>query len=498
MSIGQHLPLGQRIPASLHAVSVSIPTMADVVGYEEKNPATMAKLATGYPRFVVHTCLRAIETHWQRLFAKPGQPIWLACSEAMAKRLQTFLAPAETKFLRHRGVCGLRLPPDPETNLLAKRFLQHVGGYLSTRQAEDYLLAEGLLDAPYPEKSHPGDAAALVRESLAPLLGVRPAEIALATSGMNAFYAAFEAVNQLQAPKARFSWIKLGWLYADTMHILDKLSPAGARNEELLDVFDLDRLETLLANRGHEIAGIVTEAPTNPLIQTPDLERIHALARRHGAFFVVDPTVNSPANLDVSRLCDVLVTSLTKYAAHEGDVILGAATVNPNCPARDTLLAALHRHAEPPYPRDLARLAAQVGSSQQALDTINANTRRVVEYLQHHPKIAKVHWALEPRSAANYARYARSPNAVGGLVSFEYKGPLAELHDRVAIDKGPSFGMATSLLCPFIYLAHYDLVTSQAGRKRLALAGISPDLLRFSIGAEPAEDIIAALAAALD
>jgi cystathionine gamma-synthase len=48
-----------------------------------------------------------------------------------------------------------------------------------------------------------------------------------------------------------------------------------------------------------------------------------------------------------------------------------------------------------------------------------------------------------------------------------------------------------------MYLAHYDLVTTPAGRAELAANGIDPDLLRLSIGTEPAEDIIAALAEAL-
>src|SRR5690606_23201172 len=145
--------------------------------------------------------------------------------------------------------------------------------------------------------------------------------ITLAHSGMNAAFAAFEAINALQAPRGRKSWIKLGWLYADTMHILDKLSPPGARNEEILDVLDIARLEALLAARGGEIAGILTEAPTNPLVQTMDLERIHKLARAHGAYLVVDPTVQSPANVNVAPFAVVVVFRLTTYFAPRGGVI---------------------------------------------------------------------------------------------------------------------------------------------------------------------------------
>ena len=60
-----------------------------------------------------------------------------------------------------------------------------------------------------------------------------------------------------------------------------------------------------------------------------------------------------------------------------------------------------------------------------------------------------------------------------------------------------SFGITTTLICPFMYLAHYDLVTTTAGRAELASFGINPELLRLSIGCEPVEDIMEALGEAL-
>ena len=86
---------------------------------------------------------------------------------------------------------------------------------------------------------------------------------------------------------------------------------------------------------------------------------------------------------------------------------------------------------------------------------------------------------------------------VGGVVSFTLKGPIERFYDRVGIPKGPSFGMVNSLLCPYLYLAHYDLVTTEAGRAELAAHGLDPALIRLSIGLEPPDTIIAALAEAL-
>lgn len=498
MTVGNHLPLGQAIPDSLHAVSVSIPTMADVIGYEEKRPETLAQLTSGYPRFVLHSFLRQIGAHWQSLFQTPNHTYWPTSSEGMAKRLQAHLANVESKLIIHRGVSALRIPTYQQTDADAKAFLQHIGGFLSPRQAEDYLVAEGLLPAAQAEALYEGDPVARIRQELAPLHGVDPESITLSNTGMNAFFAAFEAVRSIQYPKGRTSWIKLGWLYTDTMHILDKLSGEDSANLELLDVLDIETLETMLAKRGDSIAGIVTETPTNPLIQTADLARISDLATRYGAYFIVDPTVASPANIEVEPYSDIIVNSLTKYAANQGDVMLGSIAVTDHCPQKDEILEFIRNDVEKPYPRDLHRLAYQISGYTDLVKTVNESTAKVVAFLQSHPKVKAVYWAKQERSRANFEKLARSPEATGGLISFEYDGPLAQFFDATPLPKGPSFGMHHTLLCPYIYLAHYSLVSSETGRETLAQAKMNPELLRLAIGSEPAEDIIAALKIGLE
>jgi cystathionine gamma-synthase len=85
------------------------------------------------------------------------------------------------------------------------------------------------------------------------------------------------------------------------------------------------------------------------------------------------------------------------------------------------------------------------------------------------------------------------------MITFTLREPgaLTRVYDRLRLPKGPSFGMTTTLVCPFMYLAHYDLVTTEAGRAALAADDLDPDLLRLSVGTEPVDDIIAALAEAL-
>lgn len=492
------LPLGVPIPGSPHSVSCSLPTLRDVVGYEEKDAAIVSRLATGYPRFVVHPFARELAAELSRRNGLSGRTLWLTSSESMARNLAAHVG-ADAGVFDDAGLHGVTHPVNAELFQRAKLYLQHLGGFVSSRQAEDALVAIGLRPAIAPEPIFAGDAEAEILRVLGRAFPGVPAEnILLAPSGMNAFYGAFRAIAEEQASRGRTIWVQLGWLYLDTIAILKKFSSDPARDYRYLaNVFDLAAIERLFADHGSRIAGIVTETPTNPLIQTADIPAIAAIAHRHGARVILDPTMASPFNIDVLPYADVVINSLTKFAAAEGDVIAGAAVVNPRAAGADALRAAIGRHLEPVYSRDLARLAFEIAGYESLVAELNRTTPTVAAFLESHPSVAAVYWARHPASAMAYARLARNADAVGAMISFSLKIPLARFYDRVRIPKGPSFGMRNSLLCPFMYLAHYDLVTTTTGRAELAASGLDPELIRLSIGIESADEIIAALAEAL-
>lgn len=501
MSVFQPIPLGQRIPGSPHSVACSLPTLRDVVGYEEGRPETTRHISSGYPRFVVHSHARQLCELLLRRPELAGRSLWLVTSPGMAAALAGHLgrtAPAHAAVFHVDGLDGVAHTDTPELNARGKAFLQHLGGFLSSRAAEDHLVRLGALPAAVPEKLFPGDATAEIKRVLRTVFAARDSDLLLAPSGMNALYAAFRAIATLQAPRGRTAWVQLGWLYLDSIALLKKFTPDPARDYlRHGDVTDLAGLERLFATHGPRIAGMVIEAPTNPLIQTPDVAAVVALARRHGARVILDPAISSPFNVDLLPHADLVAQSLTKYTAHEGDVIAGAVVVNPAVADADELRRLAAGFLEPVYPRDLARLAAQIGMAAHVVARMNASTVKIAAFLESHPAVGRVWWALQPATRTSYLKVARSPGSVGGMISFTLKGPLAGFYDRVRLPKGPSFGMQTTLISPFLYLAHYDLVTSEAGRAELAAHGLSPDLLRLSVGTEPVEDIIACLAEAL-
>lgn len=512
MSVFTHLPLGERIPPSPHAVSFSLPRMRDVRGYEERDLETMGKISSGYPRFVVHPYARQLAEHLvattPSLAAQPGREpraLWLTSSPRMAHALAAALNRAvpttergAAEIFSRDGLYGVSHPASSDTAARAKTFLQNIGGFLSSREAEDYCVRFGLLQAPHPEPGFSGDAPAEIRRVLSGALpGTTDRDLLLANCGMNAIYAAFRASSQIQAARGRTVWVQLGWLYLDTIAILKKFTGAPADYVYVQNPLDRAGIERIFARYGDRMAGVVAELPTNPLIETPDVAAVAKLCREHGAHLLLDPSVASVFNLDVLDQSDVVLASLTKYTASEGDLTAGVAAINPAGPDADALRTGITAELEPVYPRDLSRLAAQIGETEAVLARIHANTAQVARFLETHPKVRDVLWALHPASRENYLRIARSPEATGGMISFTLRVPMEPFYDRLRLPKGPSFGMKTTLICPFMYLAHYDLVSTPAGVAELAQSRLDPDLLRLCCGTEPAEEIIAALEEAL-
>lgn len=488
-------PLGDPVNGSPHSVCVNLPTMADVIGYEEADPRVLKAFKAGYPRFFRNPLITGLAA---RLAASSGMEATdpLLPSRAAALDLAAFLGIGE-ETVQPAGPCwSVRLPPDPPLRKAAQAFLQHTGSGLSSREAEAFLFsAFGI--PPFPEERHHGSPAACqahIRAHLHAIYGTAAEDdIHLFRSGMNAFYAGFRALQDIQAPKGRDLWIQLGWLYVDTVRILERFSSPTAAPIQVFDVLDLGGLKEVLAENGHRVAGIVTEVPTNPLVQTPDLESLRDLADRAGAALVLDPTLVSPHNLNVLGFSDLHINSLTKYAAAEADVMMGALALHPGSPFYEELRQRLPGRGSPPGEGDLARMAFQIGNYGPTIRRINQSTLHVVAFLEAHPAIRSVHWAGKQPEGSPFNWLQHREAGPGGIISFSLRKPVAAFHDPSRIVKSPSFGARFTMMCPFMYLAHYELVRSASGRAHLRSLGIDPELIRLSVGLEPVEAIIAEL-----
>jgi cystathionine gamma-synthase len=488
----QHFPLGRRLPGSIHSVGVSLPTVADVRGYEEKRPETLAVVTTGYPRFIEHPYIGRLRTHLQDKWAVSDRLLAFVSTLAAASDLLQFTGAGDARVRDLGMFAAVELPLDHEVVNRATAYLQHTGAGISSRAAEDALVAAGLLDEREAENAIESGAAEYCKDKLRLLYELESEDsILLCNSGMNAIYALYTVISKRQEARGRDVWIQLGWLYVDSIFVLEKF--AGREGPRIfLDVFDLDAVGDYLDEHGKNVAGIITEVPTNPLMQTCDLPRLSSLARAHDIPVVVDPTMSSPHNVSVLPYADFVVNSLTKYAASEGDVLGGALVGNPQSPFCKEILKSVAEARIRPYKRDLGRLAWEMRNYEDVADTMNANAEALVAFLQGRRNVRHVYWAGESRSKENYQKIARRPNAPGCVLTVVLNCPLADVYDRARMAKSPSFGTTFTILSPYMYLAHYDCVVDREKSEFLRSHEIDPDLLRISVGTEPAEDILEA------
>ncbi|MCB1124213.1 MAG: PLP-dependent transferase, partial [Verrucomicrobiae bacterium] len=258
-----------------------------------------------------------------------------------------------------------------------------------------------------------------------------------------------------------------------------------------------DQLERILADRGERVAGIISELPTNPLVQTPDIEQLYELAQKHEVALIADPTVSSVLNVDVLPYCDVLVTSLTKYVSHEGDVLMGAIALGSHSQFFEELKPLIAAYAEPPFHGDVSRVVEQLDRMEEVARTVNANTIALAEFFENHPGVKKTFWAYGGDNRERYEKIEKEPGCPGSMITIDLVKPVEEFYDTCRISKGPSFGMDRTLMSPFMYMAHYDIVSREDGKDELRAYGLNPDLIRISVGTEPIEQIIAAFDEAL-
>jgi cystathionine gamma-synthase len=476
--------LGATVPDSPHATVVCLPTLADIESYERKEARVWKMLRAGYPRFVRNALVTRAAQEAARQLGRTGE-LFPLVSEASARRLADHAGATLTSVDRVGDWCLVSTSAGDAALRLAK-MVQHTGTLISSRQAEAWLAGATPTD---------GSAALrTIRAALSPLLaGVSATDILIATSGMNAVDTAIAAVDIVQRPRGRSAWIQLGWLYVDSTRLFEKA--LDAKRHFIADVRDLASVERLLA--AGDIAGVFTEVPNNPQLETADIPALRALCDKYGAKLLLDPSSVGLASVDVLPFADIVVSSLTKYAGSEGDVMAGVIAVHPSRADAVELLAGVRRRLEPLHPLDLAALATQVGRMAEVTHRLSATAAEIARRLAAHPAVARVRTADQGPTAAAYRRLLRPGAGAGSLITLELRRDMRRVYDCLAVTKGPSFGLRYTLAAPFLWLAHFEEVTNEQGRAQIRAAGLDPDLLRISVGLEPVDDIWAAFEQAL-
>ena len=484
------IPCGETIPLkNVHAISVSLPRLSDVIGYEEKDPRIRKKLKSGYPRFVSHPFITKIQQHLRNKFqVSDKREIVLLSSMPAVKRLFDFID-FRYEIISDQNILGVCIPGRSGNLTKIQSFLQHTGSIPSSRLAEQYLIKEGLLVSPYKELLHArGDAQDYIRKIIAHAYEVTDSnDILLGNCGMNTIFAAYRGLQKIQEKNKRDIFIQFGWLYVDTIEIIKKFS---SRFIVIESVSSINKVEKILLEKGTEVAAIFTEVTTNPLIQTPDLPALKKLADRYTIPVVIDATFGTPYNVEVVSYSDIVIESLTKFASGNADLLMGALIINKNSNWYYEIKQGAGEFIEKPYIRDVQRLAVEIKGYEARMRKINENTLELTQYLRKSKKVKEIFWPYQERTKKNYLAIQKHRDAAGGIVSLVFSDPLGGIYDKINLPKGPSAGTEFTLLMPYMYLAHYNMVSNSKGRKYLSSVGISPDLLRVSVGVTGIERVI--------
>jgi cystathionine gamma-synthase len=240
---------------------------------------------------------------------------------------------------------------------------------------------------------------------------------------------------------------------------------------------------------------LVSESPTNPYNYIVDLERFSEIGRRHRVKTIIDATFATPFNQRPLEFgIDLVLHSATKYLGGHNDLLAGAVLGSADLIDGIRGLQAVTGAIADPFTaylliRGLKTFALRIARQ-------NATAQALAEFLQSHSRITAVYYAgLASHPQHNVAR--RQMRGFGGVVSFEVAGDLdatSRVVDACRIPQiAPSLGGVESLIEQPALMSFYELTTEE----RLVV-GIKDNLIRYSVGIEDSDDLIADLSAALE
>jgi cystathionine beta-lyase/cystathionine gamma-synthase len=279
--------------------------------------------------------------------------------------------------------------------------------------------------------------------------------------------------------------------YQPTRALIGRVLRRYGVTSTMLSIDDLDGLERELAATPTRL--VVFESPTNPVLKIADIERLTAIARRHGALTLLDNTLagfHNHGQFDV----DLFAHSLTKYASGHGDVMGGAvigraelidamrADVGILGPTLDPHAAFLLQRGMKTY---FVRYEAQC-----------RNAQAVAEFLAAHPRIERVRYPGLPGDPG-HALARRQMHDFGTIVTVDVKGGtdassrFSEALELFSI--AASLGSTESLVVPPA-LERLQGFTEEQKR----WSDVGPGTVRLSIGLEDVGDLTDDLDKALD
>ncbi len=308
-------------------------------------------------------------------------------------------------------------------------------------------------------------------------------------------------------------------IYGGTYNLLAHTLPQYGITTTFVDPFNYEELEGAIKENTKLI---LIETLGNPNSDVVDIEKIAGIAHAHKIPLLVDNTFATPYLVrPIEYGADIVIHSATKFIGGHGTAIGGviidsgkfdweasgkfASLTEPN-PSYHGISFTKAVGAAAYVTKIRAILLRDTGATLspfhaffflQGLETLSLrverhveNSLKVVEYLNNHPQVEKVHHPAvtdDPEQKALYTKYF--PDGGGSIFTFEIKGDAQKAKDF--IDQLELFSLLANVADVKSLVIHPASTThSQMTEEELEASGIAPNTIRLSIGTENAEDII--------
>lgn len=278
--------------------------------------------------------------------------------------------------------------------------------------------------------------------------------------------------------------------YGGTNKLFVEFLPRFGVEVTLCETHDHEQIEREVA-KGCDV--LYLETPTNPTLKVLDIPRLAQAGRKAGATVVVDNTFATPINQRPLELgANLVLHSATKFLGGHSDAMGGIVSgdterIRALYHFREINGASLDPMSAYLLTRGLRTLALRVERQNQSAQTI-------AQWLDSQPEIEAVYYPGLP-DHPNHAVAKAQMSGFGGVLSFTLAGGMEALRAVVPALKlahrAASLGSVGTLAGPPAMTSHVELSTQER-----ANAGIPESLVRYSVGIEDPNDLIADLKAA--
>lgn len=281
-------------------------------------------------------------------------------------------------------------------------------------------------------------------------------------------------------------------LYGGTYRLLERVMSRFGVTATYVDTNSVDELQASLKEN---TKAILIETPTNPLMMITDIEKVATWAKGNGLLTIVDNTLLTPYfQRPIELGADIVVHSASKYLGGHNDVLAGLVITKGEELSAE--IAFLHNSIGAVLgPQDSFLLARGMKTLALRMERHQSNATAIAKYLLEHPAIAEVFYPALPEHPGHDIQNKQSSGNTG-IFSFKvkdarYVAPILANVKLIAFAE--SLGGAESLMTYPAVQTHADIPIEI----RQAI-GVDDTLLRFSVGIEHVDDLIADLEQALE